>query len=555
MMKAMRKSAVHLAVAASVMGLGSTVGVVDSQAATFSQGNVGQALVFPYYTVNGNWQTNFNVMNVTNQTLAVKVRFHERKNSRDVLDFNIVLSPYDAWTGWVQDSTQGTQLFTTDESCTSPLVVNGVHAQQAAYIREFDDTGGQGLNRLREGYVEVLLMGVAQTIETPPDQDASTPGLQFDADAALANGENMYVPYFAKHVDGVPRDCTIVDKAFIATADPWVAPNDPLDPKYTGNLESESLPGSGDPPARINFTGPEEGVNYLKGNVTWLQKTTGAGAGSQALALADYSDQNWVTAQQFPWFLEPTFATDPGSTLWTITGADEFEEGFSFQNVLNEWANNPTTGAQTDWVITFPTKGYHVDAFNDQIQAASSKYRNGMDDVVTCSQAADPSQPADSAANRGTCTDARGDAPKVAPFEYLFGVEQAANDVTNDGDSTITVTYNVYDREEGSTVITSSGTSISPAPPPNVEVQTLRYEANVLQLGDVSVLDANTPALVDLSGLASGAPNGWARVQFTQELPVFGFAVKARSSGEPTSNYGQAMDHGYDNYVPPSDGG
>ena len=110
-MKLMRKSHINMAVAAGLIGLASGPGVVS---AAGTDTNTGQALVMPYYTVNDGWTTTFNVMNTSDTTLAVKVRFHESKNSRDVLDFNIVMSPYDAWTGWIEDSETGPQLFTTD---------------------------------------------------------------------------------------------------------------------------------------------------------------------------------------------------------------------------------------------------------------------------------------------------------------------------------------------------------------------------------------------------------------------------------------------------------
>ena len=38
------------------------------------------------------------VVNTTASTKAVKVRFREGKNSAEVLDFNVFLSPFDVWT-------------------------------------------------------------------------------------------------------------------------------------------------------------------------------------------------------------------------------------------------------------------------------------------------------------------------------------------------------------------------------------------------------------------------------------------------------------------------
>ena len=173
-MKAMRKSRVHLAVAAGLLALTATAPVVQADGHIESVGT-GKLLVFPYYTVNQGWVTTVNLTNTTDKTLALKVRFHERKNSRDVLDFNIVMSPYDVWTGWVQaDGDNGPQLFTNDKSCTSPKVVNGAKASTIAYTGEFDDTGGSGFPRMRDGYVEVLLMGEADEIDAPPGGDRAT---------------------------------------------------------------------------------------------------------------------------------------------------------------------------------------------------------------------------------------------------------------------------------------------------------------------------------------------------------------------------------------------
>lgn len=464
--------------------------------------NTGQALIFPYYTVNGGWLTTVNIMNTTADTLAVKIRVREKKNSRDVLDFNVVLSPYDAWAAVLQDSPSGPQLFTPDESCTSPTKdrLNGSTTSNIAYTGEFEDSGGDGVQRMRDGYIEALVMGVARAgAETVPDT----------------------VPYWAKHVDGVPRDCNAVDNAFVATEANWVPDTDPV--AYNANPQNilKPLGGSGNPLARDDFEAPTSEDVPLKGNITWLQVGTGAGAGGTAIHVADWSDQNFVTAQQFPWFLEPTFASSQG--LWTIGGVVAFEDAIRWGSTMNEWANNPESGAQVDWAVTFPTKAYHVDRFNDQIQAAVSKYRNSLNDI-----------------------DANNPPPGIAPFEFAFGAR--TNYVNGEGDSPVTVRYTIFDREEQSQVVETDGTTISPAPPPDVKIETLRFEANVVQFGNTSVLGSTSPAIVDAVGLlpASATPAGWASLSFVEApLPVAAFAVKARTLGDTLTNYGQAMENAY----------
>ena len=542
-MKSMLKSRLHMAVAASLVGLAATTMTNSAQAVVapnVSRANTGQALIYPFYTVKDGWITTFNLINTSDRALAIKVRFHEQKNSRDVLDFNIIMSPYDSWTGWVQDDpNRGPVLKTVDESCTSPLVVDGVAAREFAYVDEFDDTGGGGKNRMREGYVEVLLMGEA----SPTNGNFPAPPPDWDSAAAVADKNvTLYVPYHAEHVDGAPRDCTLVDKAFRATAPAWEDGDNPA--IATGTLTTGGLEGSGDPAARLDFVAPSG--NWLKGNVGWLNAATGYGAGSEANAVEWWNDQNYVTAQQFPWFLEPTFATGP--SLWTVTGVVPFEQAVAAKATFNDWADNPQNGAQMDWVVTFPTKAYHVDRFNDQIQAALSKYRNNGNDVITCTPPED----------RTSCT-ATTDPLPVAPFEYYFG-EQGPDAEDGAGDSKITVTWDLFDREEDAAVIeVSDETTISPAPPQPIIVETLKYEANVIQFAGGSVLGASFP--VDLSEVTSlvAGTSGWAKLNFPQAcvpaspnctyisdayfgLPVSAVAIRAITRTQD----GQAYDSGYE---------
>jgi hypothetical protein len=512
-MKPNRKTWIHSAVAAALMG-GVSAGVQAQALVT----NTGQALVAPYYTVNNTWTTTFNIMNTSDLTLAVKVRFHEHKNSRDVLDFNVVMSPYDVWTAWVEDTDTGPALYTTDNSCTSPLSVNGARMSKIAYTGAFDDTGGEEVGRMREGYVELLVMGVAD--------------VGWENETVL--NEPVYpTAYYAKHVNGVPRDCSAVDANFVANVPQWTPADDPAQAGGVlacANQNPSPLAGSGDPQAACDFRALAADENPLKGNVTWLHAGTGVGAGTEMIAVQGWSGGNFVTAQQFPWFLEPTFASSDG--LWTVTGVTQFEQAVTFAATMNEWANNPATGAITDWVVTFPTKAFHADKFNEQIQAAVSKYRNALADVVTCAS----NDPVD----RDTCVDTGNPVPQD-PFTWLFGVENGGDDIAGNGDSAIALEFFLYDREER--IEGGEGTSISPAPPG--EFETLRFEANVIQWGETAVVDSPSAVRIDASAALGGAPNGWANILFETPLPVVAFAFKERDRGEAGTAYGQAMDNGY----------
>jgi len=150
----------------------------------------------------------------------------------------------------------------------------------------------------------------------------------------------------------------------------------------------------------------------------------------------------------------------------------------------------------------------------------------------------------------------------VAPFQYWFG-EQGPDPEDGASDSKITVVWDLFDREEDAAVIeVSDETTISPAPPQPIVVETLKYEANVIQFGNSSVLGSTFP--VDLSNVTAlvAGTSGWARLNFTQAysevngsqgpyvgLPVSAFAVRAISRTQD----GQAYDSGYEFVVPDND--
>ena len=60
------------------------------------------------------------VVNSTASAKAVKVRFLEGRNSREVLDFNLYLSAKDVWTAAIIPTLLGAGIFTDDKSCTNP---------------------------------------------------------------------------------------------------------------------------------------------------------------------------------------------------------------------------------------------------------------------------------------------------------------------------------------------------------------------------------------------------------------------------------------------------
>ena len=88
-----------LAVAVAAVSAG-YAGVTNAQ--EYNAGNIGDLAIVPYYTVQEDWVTGFHVTNTSADTQVVKFRFRRATDSDDVLDFNIVMSPFDVWVGNVK---------------------------------------------------------------------------------------------------------------------------------------------------------------------------------------------------------------------------------------------------------------------------------------------------------------------------------------------------------------------------------------------------------------------------------------------------------------------
>ena len=153
-------------------------GSFSAQAVHLNPNGVGQALIYPYYTVRESaganaFNTYLTVVNTTSDAKAVRVRLREGRAARPVLDFNLYLSPNDVWAGAVVPTAAGAQLLTADTSCTDPAFIPtgastgplsgnqpilGLALHSNAYTGTNSDGSGDTLDRTREGYVEVIEM-------------------------------------------------------------------------------------------------------------------------------------------------------------------------------------------------------------------------------------------------------------------------------------------------------------------------------------------------------------------------------------------------------------
>jgi hypothetical protein len=322
---------------AVVAGLG-VAGAGTAEAVYLNPNRAGQVLVYPYYTVQsagGNsWNTYLSVVNTTTSAKAVKVRILEGKTSAEVLDFNLFLSPNDVWTAAIVPSGTGANdpgmILTADTSCTRPAIdPAGVLFRNFQYDTPgatADSRPGRGLERTREGYVEMIEMG------------------------RLTGTSAAFVTHTAA---GVPANCA-------AVAD---APFDPV-----GNA---------------TITPPTGG---LIGTGTLINVNSGLDATYKADALEAWSDivqytDSGVVTPNLANANPPISVVVRSGDLDPVTGAStqitayrsEFAGGavasagaqavasvFMHNAVLNEYVLDTATGSLTDWVVTQPLKNQFV---------------------------------------------------------------------------------------------------------------------------------------------------------------------------------------------------
>ena len=321
----MKRNSLTTAVVAGIAGVAGFAGLAN--AVDLNPDGLGQVLIYPYYTVNKSQDTLFSVVNTDPVNgKAVKVRFLEGYNSREVLDFNLYLSPNDVWTATIsQGGAPGSidtnaQVSTTDQSCTDPSVLDNspVFFRTAAFDGSGPvpaDDGPQDGTRTREGYIELISMG------------------DIDPASALAG--------LITHQDGVPPGCGAIGDG-VASAG-VVAP--------TGGLFGEA-----------------DIVNVGEGTI--FPYTADAIDGFSAIPLYSGSsnlnpslqDANSADAVNG---VARAFVFTNGGQLVTADyafGVDAVSAVYMSDAIYNTYIVSTDLGAATDWIVTFPTKRFYVDS-------------------------------------------------------------------------------------------------------------------------------------------------------------------------------------------------
>ena len=507
----MKKKTLPLAVGAAL-----TATMANAQIAYINDQGIGEIHVLPFYSAENGNATNVAITNTTSYGKAVKVRIIEGQNSQEVLDFNLYMSPEDHFSfAVVATEDGGGSLVTNDNSCTVPRLAAGeaVPFRNTLYLSDKDAGDAEGVGAFDNTSIARTAVGYIEIIEMGQLEDATIFGEKGD-------GANPMLAAITHGADGVPADCDLPVSAWSTAADgtpgAWLA-------EATAN-------GVGDSFMNASWIG---GGLYAYAAVVNAADAAAIGIDSDAIDDVVEADsmRGGYALHYEPGDTRPDFEDTylVNASMVTLDGVqipvgwglgEEVEmvsSMFMKSTVFNDYVTDEDILADTDWVLTFPTKEFHI------------------------KRAAEVDREPFTVAWDGT---------KACEYAAVFA----------------------WDREEQ--MITppdqSGDPDFSPAPPPDI-IETydlpLCYEVTVVQFGDESAVMTDSLA-VDGSPYLPGQ-DGWVAMSFDKDnltadsqtvitnqrqlfgivgLPVTGFAVQTYGNDDVNgsgsrANYAMAVEH------------
>lgn len=480
---------------------------------------LGEVLLYPVYTADANNQTYINVTNTTEYAKAVKVRFVEGQNSREVLDFNLYLSPRDQWSGAVvkSENGEGAKLITADKSCTMPAIygTDGIDFRQFNYTTGEDvingvevewkkaDGGNQTLERTLVGHLEIIEMGVLDAnLTADVSTDHVTPG-------------------------AAPANCNALLSRFTDDNGVWSERNSAAD------LQAGFLSGADS----------VDKVGGLYGSASIIDINNATQISYDAVALDNFAidsageagSKHTATGSELPSLMQvgqnlATFKN--GKTIAFPNAQSTISSLFMKESISNDFVLDfDKRGSKTNWVVTFPTKRFHVDS--------------------------------------GVSAD-------LPPFANPWVGGQSCQEI-----NTLAWDNEEFEGRKQTTKPGQIDFSPMPTPKPGTKkVNSLCYETNILTFNNGVVLareaaEASADNLVSYNApLSADYPFGWMKISFTADtstntvipyalttgvdvatgdpavisgLPVIGFSAVTISNGKTGSgalnNYGSATVH------------
>ncbi len=349
MKKLLLGSALVAALASSGLAAGS-----PEEAMHLSRDGLGQVLVFPYYTVNGNVgaisgkQTLVSIINTTNRAKAARLFFYEGRNSRPVAQLTLYLTPFDTWTAAVFPITDTgpANITSFDRTCTDPdlrqsntlpELANGSHYlpfSNASYTGTQNDSGPDDLARTREGHMVLIELG------------------------EIVAGGNGTLAAITPDDTGLPASCAQVANAWSPSG------------YWTNNRVADLAPAGG------GLSGSAYPIAVLNGTMQLIE----------ADAIANFTDRvlNESPHDGGPTLLPPSDAgpipssaavdliLDGVPTTLHYTGpssVDAVSALFMAESIYNDFVTTEGLGGASEWVVNFPTKRYYVTGSGANLQA------------------------------------------------------------------------------------------------------------------------------------------------------------------------------------------
>ncbi|MFP5482184.1 MAG: cell surface protein, partial [Gammaproteobacteria bacterium] len=300
----------------------------------------------------------------TTRGKAVKVRFRGAANSDDVLDFQVFMSPGDVWTAAVSQGADGVaQLVTGDNTCTVPALTPGVHQSFITdRLSATTMTPEAKANHTREGYVEIfnmaditpgtaLFSAIKHVNSVAPCSNVAAARTLLNTTAttdfateALAGAAGFDTP-----TGGLMGD--------------WYIINVPQTTTFSGaSTAVVAKDVAGGVSARGNF------VHFPQSNTVVAGGTVDAFTADPLLrgAAPIVTPRNYDLPDMSTPYV--TSAADPLAQATQLTAA------LAVQSITNQYANDASITAKTDWVFSMPTRRYSV-AANYAVPSTNAAYR------------------------------------------------------------------------------------------------------------------------------------------------------------------------------------
>ncbi|PIF27590.1 hypothetical protein CLU88_2488 [Acidovorax sp. 56] len=365
------------AIAGVITGTGpapsrTTLGTSNAVAYRISETAPGHHMLFPYFTVQRGQMTVLHLINTDFENgKAVKLRFRGAGNGDSLLSLHVLLTPGDVWTAALTAGPDGrAQLTTADHTCTYPALDRA--AAQPFMIDRLNPAWNQETlhNNTREGMAEALLMA-----DIP---SASVYGAQADAHSSLYLATQMInetarcTP--ATLEAALSKDMTNeAQAAELGFATPsgglsatWYIIDVPGSTTLSGAATSVVAVDSAGAPSRGNFTVFPQTAQMVAQPERYtadpLLVSAGMASRSKTLEGATSSPTTSQVVQALfhdlpdlstPYYLQP-------SDINARQTAADVTERLLTGSVRNQYAQDATISAQTDWILSMPTKRYSV---------------------------------------------------------------------------------------------------------------------------------------------------------------------------------------------------